>query len=84
MDRHRYIANNLHQRRLADLATAWQRQRSSFLTDSEQMLQEAEAASFEAVEAAAAKLEWEAAGKALHDKLEDMQVVKEQNLKVRT
>eukprot|EP00878_Enallax_costatus_P012993 GHUV01013575.1.p1 GENE.GHUV01013575.1~~GHUV01013575.1.p1 ORF type:complete len:267 (+),score=153.64 GHUV01013575.1:114-914(+) len=45
------------------------------------MLQEAEAAAAAAVEAAAAKLEWEAAGRSLHDQLEEMLVVKEQQHK---
>lgn len=78
----RYTATTQHRQRLADLSAAWQRQRRSFIADSEQMLAEAAAAEAVAAEAAAVKLAWEANGQMLHSQLEQLQEVKQRQQQV--
>eukprot|EP00879_Flechtneria_rotunda_P010446 GHRR01010922.1.p1 GENE.GHRR01010922.1~~GHRR01010922.1.p1 ORF type:complete len:162 (+),score=83.32 GHRR01010922.1:71-556(+) len=77
-----YTAACIHQRRTADLAEAWQRQRSSFMADSACMLQEASVSAAAAADAAAAWLAWEASQLTLLNRLKELQLGKSQQQQV--
>ncbi len=55
---------------------SWQRQRSSFLADSQQLLAESAAVAAAQAECAGERLAWQAAGQQLHGQLAELRGVR--------
>ena len=80
---HRYTQHCLLQRRSKDAATAWHRQRRSFLADTQALLEELSLVQSQQVLAAGQALAWEVAAEQRHNLLEQLRADKQEREQVR-